>query len=143
MASESTSPVSDFIRQARGMLAVNPMVVPQMEQFWKAQDGMLQEAEAFSKAWFERRHEATKSALDVVRAMNGNGTDPAATLTAMADWQQESFQRLAEDMQQWVEFCSNCTDRLAKAELEAGKEGAEETTKRTKSAAKQSKSTPV
>ena len=44
-----------------------------MEQFWKAQDAILEETEAFSKAWFERRHEATRQAVEAVHKLNGEG----------------------------------------------------------------------
>ncbi|WP_093026714.1 hypothetical protein [Ruegeria marina] len=131
------------MEQARGMMAVNPAIAPQMEHFWKAQDRILSETEAFSKAWFKRRHEAAQSALDAVRKLNGDAADPSAAIRAMADWQQNSFKRVAEDMQQWVELCANCTGRMAEAEAEAGKEGAEEVAKRTKSAANTKHSTPV
>lgn len=137
------TPLEGLIRQARGLLAVSPMMAPQQEQFWKAQGRILEEAETFSKAWFERRHEATQSALDALRKMNGNGADPAAAMRAVADWQQGSFKRMADDMQQWVALCATCAGRMAEAEVEAGKEGAEEVVKRTKSAADTKHATPV
>lgn len=143
MASESKPSPSDFMEQARSMLAVNPMIAPQMEQFWKAQDGMLDDAQTFTKAWFERRHDATRSALEIVRKVSGNSADPSGAMQAMVDWQQGSFRRLAEDMQEWVELCSSCAGRMTDAEVEAGKEGAEEVAKRAKSAANTKHSTPV
>lgn len=143
MASKERTGVTDLMEQARGMLAVNPMITPQMEQFWKAQDGILEEAETYSRAWFERRHEATRSAIDAVRKMNGNGSDPAAALQAMTEWQQHSLQRLVEDAQEWVELCTRCASRVTDAEMEAGKEGLEEVEKRTKSATRSKHSTPV
>ena len=143
MATDSKTPLTDFVEQTRGMLATNPMLAPQMEQFWKAQDEVLEEAENFSKAWFERRHEAAKSALEAVRDVNGNGADPSAAMRSMMDWQQHSLQRMASDMQQWLELCSRCASRMTSAEVEAGKEGAEEVAKRAKSAAKTKHATPV
>lgn len=140
---DTTKAFSDLMSQARGMLAVNPMIAPQMEQFWKAQDEVLEEAEAYSKAWFERRHDAAQSALETVRKVGGNGADPAAAMQAMVEWQQHSFQRMAEDMQQWVDLCTRCAARVSDAEMEAGKESLEELEKRTKSAAKQKHATPV
>jgi len=142
MANESTK-VGDVMEQARTMLALNPVVGPQMEQFWKAQDGILKETEAFSKAWFKRRHEAATTALETVQTTNGNGPDPTAAMRAMVDWQQGSFQRLVDDMQEWVDLCSRCAGRMTQAESEAGKEGAEKAAKRAKSAAKTQDSTPV
>lgn len=142
MADESKK-VGDLMEQFQGMLALNPAIGPQMEEFWKAQDRILEEAEAFSKAWFERRHDAARTALEAVRKANGNGSDPSAAMQAMVDWQQQSFRRMASDMQEWVELCSHCAARMTQAEIEAGKDGADESAKRAKSAAKTTKATPV
>lgn len=143
MATDQKTSFTDVMEQARGMMAANPILGPQMEQFWKAQDGILQEGEAFSKAWFQRRHEAAQSALEAVRDVKGNGADPSAAMRTMIDWQQHSFQRIADDMQQWVELCSRCAGRMTSAEMEAGKEGVEEVAKRAKSTAKTRHATPV
>lgn len=140
---DSTTAFNDMISQARGMFVVNPMVAPQVEQFWKAQDGLLKEAEAYSRAWFERRHDAAQSALEAVRKVSGNGADPAAATQTLVEWQQHSFQRMAEDMQQWVDLCSRCATRLTDAEMAAGKKGLEEAGKRAGSAAKSQRATPV
>ncbi len=140
MAKDSNTSFTDLADQAREMMATNPMVAPQMEQFWKAQDGILKEAEAFSEAWFQRRHEAAKTALDAVRDANGEGEAPPTAMRTMLDWQQHSLQRLAEDMQQWVELCSRCASRMTAAEVDAGKEGVEEVAKRAKSTTKKNAS---
>lgn len=142
MADESQK-VGDLMEQMQGMLALNPAIGPRMEEFWKTQDRILEEAEAFSKAWFERRHDAARTALEAVRKANGNGSDPSAAMQAMVEWQQQSFRRMAEDMQEWIELCSHCAARMTEAEVDAGKEGAEEAAKRAKSAAKTTKATPV
>ena len=132
-----------LMEHMQGMLALNPVIGPQMEEYWKAQDRILEETEAFSKAWFERRHAAAQSALEAVRKTNGNGADPSAAMQAMVDWQQGSVRRMAEDMQEWMELCSRCASRVTQAEIDAGKEGAGEAAKRTTSAAKTTKATPV
>lgn len=143
MGAQSDTPVTDPMGEARGMMAVNPAIAPQMRQFWKAQDGILDDAEAFSKAWFERRHEATRSALDAVHRINGDGASPSTAMQAVADWQHGAVRRLAEDMRQWVELWTACAGRMTEAELEAGKEGAENVARRTKSAARTRHATPV
>lgn len=135
--------VGDLMEQARGMFALNPVAEPQMKKFWEAQDGILEEAEAFSRAWFERRHEAAKKALEAVKTANGNGSDPSAAMRAMVDWQQGSFQRMTDDMQEWVDLCSRCAGRLTQAEAEVVKEGTEKVAKGAKSAAKSQQATPV
>jgi len=135
--------VGDLMEQAQEMLSLNRAVGPQMEGFWKAQGGILEETEAFSKAWFERRHDSAKAALEAVRKANGDGAAPSAAMQAMIDWHHGSFRRMAEDMQKWVELCSRCASRMTQAEVDAGKEGAEEIIKRAKSAAKTKHATPV
>jgi hypothetical protein len=142
MASESAK-VGDLIGQAREVFALTPLVAPQLERFWSAQDRILDEAEGFSRAWFERRHEAAETALEALRKANGDGTDLSAAMRAMVDWQQSSFQRLTDDVQDWVELCSRCAGRMTRAEVEAGKDGADEVAKRTKAVAKTNHSTPV
>lgn len=143
MAKNDTKTLADMMQQVRGMFAANPMIAPQQEHFWKAQDRILDETEAYAKAWFARRHEAAQAALDVVHRINGDGGDASATLQAMTDWQQGSVKRLAEDMQQWIELCTTCAGRIAQAEVAAGREGADALARRSQSAAKAKHATPV
>lgn len=143
MASESNTPLNDLIEQSRAIMGANPMIAPQMEQFWKAQDAILEETEAFTKSWFDRRHKAAQTALEALRNVNGDGADPSAATRTMMDWQQHSFQRLASDMQEWLELCSRCANRVSSAEVEGSKKGLEEVAKRAKSTAKTKHATPV
>ena len=151
MAKTSDSSLADLVEQARGMMAVNPMLTPRVEQFWQAQDSLLQEAETFSEARFQRRHEAAqsardiahRSARDIAHRMNGDATDPSRVMDGIMEWQRHSFERMAEDMQQWVDFCARCAGHMTATELEAEKDGVEEAAKRTKSATKTNHSTPV
>jgi len=124
VASESKSDVSDMMKKTQEIFATVPAMAPQMEQFWKAQDGILEEVEDFSKAWFERRHEAARSALDAVRKANGNGTDPAAAMEAITDWQRHSMERMTEDMRQWMELWSRCAGRMTPAPEDSAAQGA-------------------
>lgn len=140
---EATQGFADMVRQAQGMMAVNPLMAPQMEQFWKAQEGLLEESEAFLRAWYERRHEAANSAHEAVLKMNGNGADPAAAMQALTEWQRESAERVAEDLRQWVDMCARCAGRIASAETQAAKEGLEDAGKAAKSAAGTKQATPV
>ena len=142
MANDTTD-LGGLMEQLRGMFALNPMARPQIEQFWKAQEDILEETETFSKAWFERRHEAARTALEALRRMNRDGADASSATRAMVDWQQGSLRRLNEDLQQWVELCSRCAGHVTEAEVEAGKEGVEEVTKRAKTAVGAKHATPV
>lgn len=72
-AKTDDSAIADLIKQTQGAVALNPILGPQIEQFWQAQEKMLQEAEAFTKHWFERRHSAAKSALKAVENVTNSG----------------------------------------------------------------------
>jgi hypothetical protein len=134
----------DAIKQTQEMVAMNPVAAPQLEQFWRAQDAMLDAAETFSHGWFRRRHEATKAAIDLARMMGGSGgAQPDAAARALTDWQRDSAERLAEDFQGWIEFCTCCAGRVSEAQMEAGKEGLETVEKRAGAATKLRHATPV
>lgn len=138
-----TPRVTDMMKQMQGMMAFNPTWAPQCEQFWRAQAGVLDEAEAFSRAWFTRRHEAIRSALQIVREMNGKTPEPATTLQAMSEWQRHSFERMAEDLEHWMSLCAHCAGRIATAESEAAEDILQETEKRTKAMTSTRHATPV
>jgi hypothetical protein len=120
-----------------------PMIAPQMEQFWKAQDCVLEDAEAYSRAWFERRHVAAQSALDALRTAAGNGADPATAMQTMVEWQQQSVRRMADDLQQWVDLCTRCAARVTDAGMAASKESLGEVEARATSTASPKHATPV
>src|SRR6056297_1525530 len=143
MAKDVKTDVTDLMKQTRSLLALNPMIAPQMEQFWQAQDRLLDKTEAFANHWFERRHDATRTALEAVRTASGDGSDPSAAMQAVVDWQHQSFQRLAQDMQEWTELCANCAGDVAGAAVQAEEDALEEVGKTTKSAAKSTDATPV
>ncbi len=142
MASSSTTPFADLIGDAGGLMAMNPMMAKQAERFWKAQDGFWADLEAYNRGWFDRRHEAAATALEVVHRVNHNGTDPTPAMRAMIDWQQQSMLRLHADAQQWAELCSRAVRRIMTAELEAGRTAMDEVAKRTSAEAVQH-ATPV
>jgi hypothetical protein len=144
MAEKDSATIMDFFRQAPTLFAVNPMIGPQVEQFWLAQQQILREAESFSEHWFDRRKAAAETALDVAREMSANGgSNPAASLETMTQWQRHSMERVAEDFREWVELCSRCAGHVATAEVTAEKDGLEKTAKSAASAAKAKHATPV
>ena len=143
MAKHAGTDVTDLMKQTRSLLAMNPMIAPQMEQFWKAQDRLLDEAETFATHWFERRHEATKTALEAVRKAGGDGSDPSAAMRALVEWQQKSIQRLAADMQDWGDLCSRCAGSVASGATKAQEDAVEEVERTATSATGSADATPV
>lgn len=125
MTSKRADGLNQLIEQAQGMFKMNSLGTPQVEHFWKAQDDIVSELEAYSKDWFKRRHEAVDSALDTANKLNGNGADTNEVIGSLVRWQQQSMQRMVEDVQQWAQLCSKCAGMLAGAQMDAGKEAVE------------------
>lgn len=120
----AASAITDMIKQTQKALEMNPMLGPQAERFWEAQEHILSETEAFAKHWFERRHTATRTALDTARDVTENGSsNPAAAIRAVTDWQAHSAERVAEDFREWFDLCSRCAGHMGRAEIETGGEG--------------------
>jgi len=143
MAKSDDTALTDLMKQTQAAVTLNPMVRPQIEQFWQAQEKMLQEAQAFTEHWFERRHDATKTALKAADHVTNGGSDPSEALKTMSDWQRHSVERVMEDFREWVELCTRCAGHVTTAEVEAEKEGLEKAAKQVKSASKTKHATPV
>lgn len=117
------NPAADFGRQALAALSLNPVAGPQVHQFWEIQEKLLAETEAFSKHWFERRHEAARTAIRTSKALFGDGhADIGAAAKAMQDWQAQSAERLAEDIRDWFDLGTRCLGHFATGEADAGRE---------------------
>lgn len=143
MAKTNDSVLADLMKQTQAAVALNPMLSPQIEQFWQAQEKMLKETEAFTKHWFERRHTATKSALKAVENVTNGGSGPSDAMKTLSDWQQHSMERVVGDFQEWVELCARCAGHVTAAEYDAEKEGLEKAAKQAASGSKTKHATPV
>ncbi|SLN53939.1 hypothetical protein PEL8287_02868 [Roseovarius litorisediminis] len=137
------SVLPELLKMAGTPLALNPLVKPQVEQFWDAQEKLLQEAEAFTRHWFARRHEATKSAMDAAKKATVSANDPTEAMQAMADWQRHSVERIAEDAGEWMDMVARCTGHVVRSEAQVSEEALEEAVRQTKSATKSKSATPV
>lgn len=130
-ATESDATKSAFTDIQR-MMALNPVIGPQSAHFWEAQDRFLKEAERFSSAWFKRRHDATRSALEATKEIsNGGMQDPAQSMTTIADWQKHAMERMAEDAKDFTEMVTCCVGTAISKEIEAAEEIAENTKRAT------------
>ncbi len=141
---KTTALFSDILKSTQSAMSMNPVLAPQIEEFWNAQEQMLNEAEVYTRHWFERRHEATRTALDTARkaTTDGNG-DPTTAMQAMMEWQRHSVERLAEDAREWFEMVSRCAGQVTEGEVEAVGETIKEATETAKKVGKTSKTTPV
>ncbi|QFT74917.1 phasin family protein [Ruegeria sp. THAF33] len=144
--SNTNSPTSllDVFKQMQPPISGNPAFGAQIEQFWDAQEKLLEETEAFAQHWFERRHEAVRTALKAARNVSSaNPSDPSNALQSMAEWQRHSAERLVADAQEWFETVSRCASYVAETEAEAVEKTIDEVVAATKGAGKSSKSEPV
>ena len=64
--------------------------------FWEMQDKILDNMQAFSSAWFERRHTGTHSACEAAERMCGTNTMVDA-VEAYQDWVRGVYERLMAD----------------------------------------------
>jgi len=136
--------IADALKPLRGAMLFNPVFRPQVEQFWNVQKKVLDEAEEFTRHWFQRRHEAARTALDAARsAVSGDPMGPADAIEAFSEWQRLSAERIAEDSRDWLGMISRCARYAGETEAEAVEEMSEEAVQITKKATKPAKSEPV
>lgn len=128
---------ADTLKSMQSAFQPNLMVAPQAEHFWQIQDHLLDETESFMRHWFERRHEATRTALAAARKTIGDesGT-PGEAMQTIAEWQRHSMERMVEDAREWLDTVQRCASYVSASEVEAAEEvleGAKKATKSTKS----------
>ncbi|WP_170476263.1 phasin family protein [Ruegeria arenilitoris] len=134
----------DVFKQMQPSESVNPVLGAQIEQFWDAQEKMLEEAENFAQHWFERRHEAVRSALKAARtASSANAGDPSKAMQTITEWQRHSAERLIADAQEWFETVARCAAYAAETEAEAVEKTIDDVTTTAKKVGQSSKSEPV
>jgi len=132
--------MQDMAKSSQSILGALPALSSQSAHFWKAQDTFLKEFETYSTAWFKRRHEGTQTAIEVNKQLAEHAMgDPSAALGILADWQSHSMERLAEDVNDYIEMMTACAASATVNEVEAVEESIETTKQATKSA----KSSPV
>ncbi|MCB1311446.1 MAG: hypothetical protein KDK29_05955 [Sedimentitalea sp.] len=119
----TTNAIEDALNAAQVEFSVNPLfMAPQTKQVLQAQERMLDEAEKFWSAWFQRRQDATQSMIDAGRRIaSGGPTDPAGAMKEIVDWQIRSMERLAEDGKHCTEMLSRCAGALLDKEAKGRK----------------------
>ncbi|MFW8635639.1 hypothetical protein [Cribrihabitans pelagius] len=141
---DATGIFPDVLGAMQNAMMLNPMMKPQAEQFWAAQEKLLDEAEVFARHWFERRHEAAQTALTAtLTATSAGGGSPAAAVRALTEWQRQSAERIAEDGREWAGMVSRCATCICETEAEAVKEALNDAVDRARNTAKAAKSEPV
>ncbi|WP_292286016.1 phasin family protein [Marivita sp.] len=106
--------IGDLSRQTQALFDLNGVAAPQLEQVMKVQEGMLEQAETFTRHWVERRQKAVETAVETLNEMNSSGKpDPMAAMQAIAEWQRGSLERLTEDYREWMTLCMQATQLAA------------------------------
>ncbi|MCE8515429.1 phasin family protein [Ruegeria pomeroyi] len=135
---------TEVLKSMQGPVSMTSLVQPQLEQFWDAQEKLLAESERFTRHWFERRHEAIRTALDAARsATAADPSNPAEAMETVMDWQRHSVERMVEDAREWFDTVSRCADYVTKTEAEAVEETLGEARDIARKATKSAKSEPV
>ncbi len=135
---------SETVKTMQSAMTVNPIVGPQLEQFWNAQEKLLDEAEVFTRHWFERRHQATRTAMEAARkATSTESGTPAEAMKTIADWQRHSLERMVEDAREWMDMATRCSTFISESEAEVVEEAIQEATKTAGKATRSAKSEPV
>jgi hypothetical protein len=141
---QNSKDLADFFKPVQMGLSMNPFLSPQIEHFWNAQEKMLDAAELYSRHWFQRRHEAARTALGAARSMtSGNAGSPEEMMRSIVAWQLHSMERLAEDAREWLDFVSVSTGQFSREETKAVSEGMDKANKLTRGAAQEAESVPV
>ena len=110
---------------AGGPAAMMPMTKAMLE----SQDQILSETERFMQHWFERRHEAARSAAEAAATLAQDPTDFANASQTIGGWYAHSAERLTKDAQECADVMARCGAHLAAAnggaaEDKPGKKGA-------------------
>ncbi|KPP85806.1 MAG: hypothetical protein HLUCCO07_01785 [Rhodobacteraceae bacterium HLUCCO07] len=120
---EPRTDITDLARQTQALFNLSGAAAPRLTQVMKVQEGMLEQAETFTRHWIERRQEAIETALEALNSMNSKGKpDPVAAMQAIADWQRGSFERLTADYQEWMTLCMQATQLAATPQSETGQD---------------------
>ena len=124
---QAQTDITDLARQTQALFKLNGAAMPQIETVMKAQEGMIEQAETFTRHWIERRQEAVETGLEALNKVNSTGKpDPAAAMQAIADWQRGSVEQLNADLQDWMTMCLQATRAAATAQDEAASSEADQ-----------------
>ncbi len=145
MAKENAqADIADLVNGAQALLRVGTVGAPQFENLLRVEKSILSEAETFSRHWFERRHEATDTAIKAVREMNSAAAgDPSAAMQAVIAWHRGSFQRVNADLQEWIKLCMRCAGAATTAQLDTDQGGARQAEGKASSKPQAGHATPV
>ncbi len=123
---ERTDPFSAWLKAmpAMGRLpaapAMAPTMAPAMRRMFETQDRILDEVEVFARHWFQRRHEAARSAVDAAGRIAENGAeDPAEAQRLVGEWCSHSAERLSKDAQEGLHLFFTCTSHMVQGGVEA------------------------
>lgn len=133
--------VTDVLAPVQAAWALNPMIAPQVRQFWQVQQDMLERAETFGQEWCARRHEAVETTVDTINTMVGDG-DTTEKLQAFSEFYGQAIRHASEDFYGAFALGTLCANDITRAEIMAEQEGIEKTAEQI-SSTKRKHATPV
>jgi hypothetical protein len=111
MAEDRTN--ADITGMIRGMQALfdpSGTVAPGPERMLALHREMARQTQTFARHWLARRQDAAETGVAALQTLAATqGTDPAAALRAITDWQRGSVRRLDADLQEWIALCTQIT----------------------------------
>jgi len=98
MARESTTDTFDAMQRAMtsSWPHIGKATAQNARTFWQNQEKILASMHELTEGWFERRREATKTALEAAQSM-GTATTPADVFQECYGWMMRSAERVVAD----------------------------------------------
>lgn len=111
---DTTNKQEEALNKSQSAFTLDPMFLsPQKQYFLQTQEGIFDELEKFSSAWFQRRQDAAQAMIAASKEMLTTGrSDPANALKQMADWHRDTMKRLAEDAKECTELMTHCAKAI-------------------------------
>lgn len=107
--------LSQLLETQRRMLEHNDyadQLRQQAQQFWNAQDEMLDDMRSFFDGWCERRHAGTRAALDATCVLT-EAKDMETVNEALRNWSEGAMQRLMQDASEQMSCLAQLGSRMA------------------------------
>ena len=102
----------EFMQQAYSLLPqIGDDARQNLQIFWKNQDKLLDSMSEFSRSWFERRRDATRTALDAANCMC-DAQNPADAIQHCQTWLMGSAERIAADAAAWQKHIMNAIELM-------------------------------
>lgn len=87
----------------------------QSDNFWAAQNRMMNMYSNFMTHWLERRQRAAQAALETTQRALAANNQPAKLPEIYSEWMNGSLQRISADLQEYQECSNEIADMMQKS----------------------------